>query len=216
LQDKENNYWISCGKGIFSINYEDMENFLLGKIDKVTSISYGIEDGLITKDFNGGFQDVGIKTKDGKILFATSKGIVVLNDSFYKKKEKNPKPIIKEIFADFIKIPLNDNISLPAGTKKIEIYFSAISLGEAEKIKFKYKLEPFEKDWVDFKGLRKAYYTSLFPGNYSFKVIACNSKGKWNENGANINLRIKPLSNLLFLYPLFFPYFFFIFFNLLY
>jgi signal transduction histidine kinase len=61
-----------------------------------------------------------------------------------------------------------------------------------EKVRFKYKLEGFDKDWVDSGTRRVAYYTNLRPGNYTFRVIASNNDGVWNQTGAAFALYLKP------------------------
>jgi signal transduction histidine kinase len=61
-----------------------------------------------------------------------------------------------------------------------------------EKVQFKYRLEGFDRDWVDAGSRRSAYYTNLRPGSYRFQVIACNNDGVWNQTGAAFGLYLKP------------------------
>jgi signal transduction histidine kinase len=62
----------------------------------------------------------------------------------------------------------------------------------AEKVSFKYKLEGFDKDWIDSGTRRIAYYTNLRPGAYTFRVTASNNDGVWNETGAAFSLYLRP------------------------
>src|SRR5258705_14014371 len=59
-------------------------------------------------------------------------------------------------------------------------------------MRFKYRLEGFDNDWIDSGTRRIAYYTNLRPGNYRFQVIACNNDGVWNKTGAAFTLYLKP------------------------
>ena len=61
-----------------------------------------------------------------------------------------------------------------------------------EKVRFKYKLEGFDKDWIDSGTRRIAYYTNLRPGAYTFRVTASNNDGVWNQSGAAFSLYLKP------------------------
>nr|HQU86606.1 diguanylate cyclase [Pyrinomonadaceae bacterium] len=61
-----------------------------------------------------------------------------------------------------------------------------------EQVKFKYKLEGHDADWIDAGTKRTAYYSYLPPGNYTFRVKAANSDGVWNEEGATLNIELKP------------------------
>src|SRR5258708_40276266 len=59
-------------------------------------------------------------------------------------------------------------------------------------MRFRYKLEGFDKDWIPAGNRRIAYYTNLSPGQYRFRVIAANGDGVWNETGAALTVHLKP------------------------
>ena len=59
-------------------------------------------------------------------------------------------------------------------------------------MRFKVKLEGYDRDWVDAGARRAAYYTHLPPGDYVFRVKAANEDGVWNEKGASLALRFEP------------------------
>jgi diguanylate cyclase (GGDEF)-like protein len=61
-----------------------------------------------------------------------------------------------------------------------------------DRVRFKYQLEGYDRDWVDAGSRRVAYYTNLPPGPYRFRVIACNNDGLWNQNGASVSFTLKP------------------------
>jgi signal transduction histidine kinase len=81
---------------------------------------------------------------------------------------------------------------LPAGTTRFDLYYTAPSFVAPEKVRFKYKLEGFDQDWIDSGTRRIAYYTNLRPGAYTFRVIAINNDGVWNQTGAAVSLYLKP------------------------
>jgi hypothetical protein len=74
----------------------------------------------------------------------------------------------------------------------VEIHYTALSFVAPEKILFKYRLEGFDKDWVDAGTRRFAYYANLPPGRYTFHVIACNNDGVWNETGDLFAFYLRP------------------------
>ena len=71
-----------------------------------------------------------------------------------------------------------------AKDRDLEIRYTALSYVVPERVLFKYKLEGYDREWVDAQTRRKAFYTNLRPGQYTFRVIACNADGIWNETGA--------------------------------
>src|SRR5262249_1202661 len=80
----------------------------------------------------------------------------------------------------------------PAGIRDLEIDYTALSLVALEKVRFRYRLEDRDRDWVEAGTRRRAFYTDLPPGDYRFRVIACNNSGVWNEEGAALGFRIEP------------------------
>jgi hypothetical protein len=59
-------------------------------------------------------------------------------------------------------------------------------------VRFKYRLEEFDKEWVDAGTRRFAHYAGLRPGQYRFRVIACNNDGVWNETGDSFSFYLRP------------------------
>lgn len=78
------------------------------------------------------------------------------------------------------------------GSGGVELRYTALSLTAAEKVRFRYRLEPLEPEWVEAGNRRVAQYPKLPPGNYRFQVIACNNDGVWNETGAALALMVRP------------------------
>src|SRR5262249_8320059 len=105
-----------------------------------------------------------------------------------------PPPVfIERISADRDLINLSKSPEIGPNVRELQIEFTAISFAAPEKVRFKYMLEGFDKDWIDSQMRRFAVYNRLPPGNYRFKVIAGNAEGKWNMAGAAINFHLKPV-----------------------
>jgi signal transduction histidine kinase len=77
-------------------------------------------------------------------------------------------------------------------TRDVEIDYTALSLAEPRKVRFRYKLEGFDSDWRDAGTRRQAFYTNLRPHAYRFRVLACNNDGVWNESGATLDFDLLP------------------------
>jgi signal transduction histidine kinase len=194
LEDNKENLWMSCDKGIFRVSKKELNDFVEGKVRSIISIPYGTADGMKIRECNGGSQPAGCKTKDGKLWFPTIKGVVVIDPENIKFNELLPPVIIEDVVVDGRHEKLNflEKFNFSPGKEKFEFYYTALSFLVPERVKFKYKLEGFDKEWVDAGNRRTAYYTNIPPGEYSFKVIACNNDGIWNETGAEFNFYLKP------------------------
>ncbi len=102
-----------------------------------------------------------------------------------------PPPVtIEQVIVD--KAPIKAGEAAPPGAGDVEIHYTGLSLLAPEKVLFKYQLEGYDRNWVEARQRRVAFFTNLPPGEYRFRVIACNNDGVWNEAGASITFRLKP------------------------
>ena len=193
LEDGRNNLWLSCRKGIFHISKKELDEFAGGRIASIAPVAYGTADGMMTRECSGGGDPAGWKGRDGKLWFPTIKGVAMIDPERIKTNSQ------RAAGCDRANTYRRSNHSRRAiasscrpGTTRFDLYYTAPSFVAPEKVRFKYKLEGFDKDWIDSGTRRIAYYTNLRPGAYTFRVIASNNDGVWNETGAAFGLYLKP------------------------
>jgi ligand-binding sensor domain-containing protein/signal transduction histidine kinase len=182
LEDKQQNLWCSSNKGIFRVNKNDLDH----------PVFYGPADGTLTRECSGGGHPAGWKTSDGRIWFATIKGLAVIDPENIPLNTSPPPIAIEQLFVDNQSIPLTQKVTLSPGIARLDFYYTALSFIAPENVRFKYKLEGFDHDWIDGGGRRVASYTNLRPGNYKFRVIAANNDGVWNESGSALDFYLQP------------------------
>lgn len=192
LEDKEQNLWCSSNKGIFRVNKSELDKVATGSSTTVTPVFYGPADGTLTRECSGGGHPAGWKTSDGQIWFAMIKGLAVIDPEHIPLNTSPPPIAIEQLFVDNQSIPLTENLTLPPGLARLDFYYTALSFIAPENVRFRYKLEGFDDDWIDGGARRVASYTNLRPGNYKFRVMAANNDGVWNESGAAVNLYLQP------------------------
>jgi signal transduction histidine kinase len=134
------------------------------------------------------------ESSDGRLWFATTRGIAWLDPAaLHQNRNRLPPPVlISSVLANGKPYPASSDLILPAHTERLEINYTALSLAVPERVLFRYKLENVDPDWQDVGTRRQAFYTRLPPGNYRFRVIACNNDGVWNETGASLGITIRP------------------------
>lgn len=193
LADDEGNLWMSTDEGIYSASQKALEDFADGKATFIPSRRYGLPDGMRTTAASGtGSQPGGCKTPDGRLWFTTMKGIVAVDPRHLTHNNLVPPVIVESVVADGVTQSRGGPIEILPGMKAIEIYYTALSLKIPERVRFKYQLEGYDHDWVDPGTRRVAYYTNLPPGKYSFRVIAANDEGVWNDQGASVDIVLRP------------------------
>ncbi len=192
LEDDRGAFWMSSPHGVFRAARKDLDDVADGKARALTSISYDKTDGLPTTDCGGGTQPAGWRARDGRLWFPTGRGITVVDPARVRVNALPPAVRIEEVLYDRVHSGGTDGAVLPAGSKTVEIHYTATLLGAPDRVRFRYRLEPFDSDWVDAGSRRIAYFTALRPGRYRFHVTAANESGVWNPAGAVYDLRVKP------------------------
>jgi len=192
LDDHRGNLWMTSNRGVFRVAISDLKAFFQGKKQSIRSIAYGVADGMKSKECNGGFQPMGWRGNDGKLYFPTMKGLSVLDPRKLDTEHLPPNVVIEKVVVDHRNFNPRQRIQLPPGKGEMEFQFTALSLSSPERIRFKYMLENFDKDWVDAGPRRAAYYTNIPAGEYKFRVIAGNIDGFSSKSGAESSISLQP------------------------
>ena len=193
LADDLGNLWISTSGGIYVASRKDLDDFADGRLSRVPTIHYGTPDGMKTSEASAPeSQPGGWRTRDGRLWFATQKGIVVIDPYHILRNSLVPPVVIETVVADGKAISSQRDLELSAGTDKIEVKYTCLSLRLPARVQFKYKLEGYDSDWVDAGSRRVAYYTNLPPKKYRFRVVASNDDGLWNKTGASVTFVLMP------------------------
>ena len=192
--DDKNNLWISSKKGLTFFNQSD-EVFT----------NYGLTDGIGNIDFH---RNSYAKSVDGNVYFGGPKGITKVNPNDLQYNDYQPPCVItrlKKISKDDAVTEQYTLASLSADVnqsgepkfiinhwvKSFTIDFVSLNYYKTVKNKYRYKLEPFDKDWVESGGLRFASYNNLGRGAFTFKVQGSNDDGLWSET-ESIDVRFIP------------------------
>lgn len=188
VEDENGNLWLGTSNGLSEFN-PLTEQF----------INYSISDGLKSNDFNSG---AALRTKDGTILLGGNKGLNIFDPKEIIQSQYQSPVVITDIqlFNESVPIgedsPLSKNILF---TKEITLshdenifsfQFASLDFNSPPSIQYAYKLEGFDKDWVNAGRRRYAAYTNLSPATYYFMVKATNSDGVWNPNYSTIKVVI--------------------------
>jgi signal transduction histidine kinase/ligand-binding sensor domain-containing protein len=197
IEDDDRGYfWLSSHGGILRVDQAELNRCADGQIKQLNCLTYGLSDGLPTLECSGGFQPTSCRTEDGRLWFPTSKGLVAVVPGNVRINTLIPPVVIERLLVDdqvasegtASETPLR----IAPGQHRFEFQFTALSFDAPEKVRFRYRLEGVETEWVDVQSPRKAYYSHLPPGDYRFRVLACNNDGVWNEQGATLAFAVEP------------------------
>jgi ligand-binding sensor domain-containing protein/signal transduction histidine kinase len=192
LEDEAGYIWFSSNRGVSRVLKKQLNDVADGKAQSVTSTSYGTADGMESREGNGGYFPSGYRLHDGKLCFATTKGLAVVNPADIRLNQIPPPVVIDGFLVEGERQPATGTIHVPAGKSRFEFHYAGISFAGSKEVRYKYQLAGLDEGWIDAGTRRDAYYTHLDPGEYTFRVIAANSDGIWNEAGASATFVLSP------------------------
>lgn len=193
IEDRLGYLWLTSNHGIFRLAKKQFDDLDQGKITRLSPIRYGTVDGLRSEECNGGSQPSSLIARDGRVLITTIRGLVTVDPQAIIDDLTPPKVAINRIVANWSPIPLDKSLKVGPGLQNLEIHYTGLSLIAPEKIQFRYRLEGWDQTWINVSGRRTAYYTSLPPGDYTFRLSAANTNGLWDEIGISIPIHVEKL-----------------------
>ncbi len=197
LDDRQGNLWIGSHQGIFRVAKSALTDFTQGKINFIPCIDYARSDGLPSLECSGGYQPSAWRDHEGRLWFTTAKGATWIQPAELKPNLTPPPVVIEEVLVDGRSQNLAAEaqasiLAIPPGKHQLEFRFTGLSLASPDRVQFRYRLAGVEAGWVLAGTRRSAQYSFLPPGDYDFRVIACNSDGMWNDIGSHLKVKILP------------------------
>jgi len=185
--------WLSASPGIAHIPEREVSQVLRHFDYKPTCEIFDLISDLPEPlQASESYSSHAIQATDGMLWFATRSGAARVNPAHIIRNPLPPPMSIRSIVADEKSYSTYGKIELPALTRNLRIDYAALSLMIPERVRFRYKLQNWERDWQDAGIRRQAFYSNLRPGRYTFCVIASNNDGVWNDHGAAVELSVAP------------------------
>ena len=201
--DNAGNLWIGSASGIFRINRKQLEEIATLEIKAVNCLQLGSGDGLGTWEVMGGNQPIACHTADDHLWYVTGAGLATVDPQAIHPNALPPPVVVESLRADGNLISNGTSppgpaagkslIRCPAGTRQLEIRYTALSFSAPKQVRFRYRLAAFDKRWIEAGDQRVACFSHLPPGRYLFEVTACNNHGVWNADGAQVSFQVLPL-----------------------
>jgi signal transduction histidine kinase len=212
VEDDAGRLWLGGNRGLSCVSKSELEDLAAGKISLLSPQVYGRADGMLSEECTGDFCPAGLKTRSGLLWFSTLKGLVAANPQRPSAGAPPPQVVIEETLIDGAPALMSGppprqerstvhapdmtpdpaHIELGPGKHRLEIHYTGLSLGAPERIRFRYQLESLNPDWVPAGAQRSVSYGYLPPGNYRFRVSACNSDGVWSDTDATLAVTVLP------------------------
>jgi ligand-binding sensor domain-containing protein/serine phosphatase RsbU (regulator of sigma subunit) len=190
IEDRQGNVWLPTSKGVVMVKKKALNDYALQRVAHIEWHLYDKDDGLKSDDCTGAAHS--LLAADGSVWIPTNGALIRINPNAIPLNLMRPPVDIHSFLADGKPVAGRRNIQIASEVRRLSFAYSGLSLLAPAKVKFKYKLEGFDKDWVEAGTERQAVYTNLPAGKYTFRVLASNNDGLWNEEGDAIAFEIVP------------------------
>jgi len=190
VPDAGGNLWFSSNKGIWRVRADDLDAVAAERQTRVSARVFGLGDGMRSVECNGSAQPAGLRAQDGRLWFPTLKGVVSVDPMRLEPLLPAPAAVIEQVLVNHVQS--SAGASAAPGRGDLQFEFTAPTFVSPERVRFQYRLEGYDQDWISASGRRAAFYTNIPPGKYTFRVTAATEDGAWNEAHATIPFTLRP------------------------
>ena len=131
-------------------------------------------------------------SEDGRVWFANGQVVQMVDPSTLPRKALPAPTYIESVIVDRREFTKRGDLELAPRPRDVQIDYTSPTFAIPQKVRFRYRLDSYDSDWHDAGMRRQAFYTDLPPGHYTFRVVAANSDGVWNETPTTLEFSIAP------------------------
>lgn len=191
LDDGAGNLWLGTSRGVSRVSKQALADVAAGA-GSLQPLNLDRADGLKSNQCTAPALPAGYRTRDGRLWFATTRGVAVVDPGRLRAAAAAPLATIEALVTDEIEHEARDGMRLGPDVARLVVRYTGVSLLAPERVRFRYRLDGFDRDWVEARSSRSAVYTGLRPGSYRFLVEASGGDGAWSPRPAGVSFSIAP------------------------
>jgi signal transduction histidine kinase len=189
LDDGRGRLWVSTNRGVAVFHTQELHAVADGVAQVASPVVFGTERGVPEANFG---TPAGFVGGDGRLWFGTIDGAVSIDASAFPFNTTPPSIRIEEIRADDTPLPPATRVTVPSRTGRLRLSFTAVELLYPELMRFRFRVEGIDADWVDAGSNRSVDWSPPGPGRHRFLVAARNEDGIWSSTPAEVVLDVLP------------------------
>ncbi len=199
LEDDDGNLWLGTQAGILRAGRAELEACAEGRTHFVNCLTLGVEEGMIAPNCGSGFKPSCMKSRTGHLWFCTPGGLAVVNPKNVQPRSQPPRVHIEEVTGDDRSLDMRAArggrpaaVIIPPGVTRVAFHYTGLSFSAPDTLRFRYRLEGYDEQWVNAGAARSAVYTRLPAGTFRLRVTATSKDGVANETGATLAVTVVP------------------------
>lgn len=187
-EDREGGLWLTTANRVLQVRRDRLAADAVGPGDWH---DYDTTDGLISRE--------GVERHRTVVADARGHVWLAVNGAIQHADPRRSAPQLpalvhmEDVTADDLVVPPAGVYQIPSGGHRVTLNYAGLSLAVPERVRFRYRLDGFDRDWSPDVTARQAIYTNLSPGTYTFRVMASNSDGGWNSQPATVVFHVAPM-----------------------
>ncbi|HEU4889540.1 MAG TPA: ATP-binding protein, partial [Thermoanaerobaculia bacterium] len=179
--DERGNLWFGTVRGAFKASKRNLNAIADGADARLSETLFDENDGLGSRQCNGVANPAALRSRDGRIWFVTANGVSALTPTAIPSPPLRT-PVIERVSINGKSFGTNDMGSIPPGAERIEFEFAGLTFVTPERLRFRYRLDAYDDDWVEAEpGRRMVSYTNLPAGDYRFVLASSRDGVIWRE-----------------------------------
>ncbi len=186
VADLLGNFWMDSSEGFFRVAQRELNAVADGRL-KIVECTVFDGSHVVKTSEKSNSEYSGCRSTDGRIWLPSAKGVIQIDPSHLPVNSLPPPLRLERVLFDGRAYPTDREPQIEAGVRNLEFNYVAIDYQSPERIRYRYRLEGYQTDWVEAGARRSAFFTNLPAGRYHFRVQACNADGVWNTAGAGLS-----------------------------
>lgn len=192
-QTADGETWLFSRSGVYKVATVDLDRAFEDPRALLSYRKFDALDGLASTVQHGGFAGAqSVLAGDGRIWFLNRQGAAFLDPAHLPSNKLAPPVTIRAVTSGGRTWRDPAKLALAPGTRSIDITYAGLSFTVPQRVRFRYRLDGVDEQWVDAGARRTVSYSNLRPGRYRFRLMAGNNDGVWSKPGAALDFEIAP------------------------
>ena len=192
VDDASGDLWVGTSRGVSRLSRAALDAATADPSRPLDVASFDQLDGMKSSQCTAPGQPGAFRDREGRLWFSTTRGIATIDPARPRPALRAPTVVIEEVSLDGRPAEFWAGLVAPPGTSRIELRFARLSPVAPQRTAVRFRLEGFDRDWIEAGDRRRAEYTHVAPGSYTFRIAARAGPGDWNEARPPLTIRVEP------------------------
>ena len=192
VDDARGDLWVGTSRGVSRLSRGALDAATDDPSRRLEVASFDQIDGMKSNQCTAPGQPGAFRDRAGRLWFSTTRGIASVDPDRPRPALRPPTVVLEQVALDGRPADFYGGVVAPPGTSRIELLFARLSPVAPQRTAVRFRLEGFDRDWIDAGDRRRAEYTHVAPGSYTFRIAARAGTGDWNEMQPPLAIRVEP------------------------